>query len=112
MSARNRLWVVAATRSGVETNPITCESKANHSGGRQLSGKTSFSESDENGTRTPNCLFEFPRPAQAGCRNAKPAGISPTETMRQNAMSSFRASATIIFVLRAAGGPSVRTRRH
>jgi hypothetical protein len=31
-------------------------------------------------------------------------------TMRQNAMSSLRASATIIFVLRAAAGPSVRTR--
>src|ERR1700691_4259973 len=32
--------------------------------------------------------------------------------MRQNAMSSFRASATIIFVLRAAAGPSVRARYH
>ena len=63
--------------------------------------------------RTPNRLFEFPRrPPQAGWRNAKPAGISPTVTMRQNAMSSFRASATIIFVLRAAAGPSVRARYH
>ena len=62
---------------------------------------------------TPNCLFRFPRrPAQAGCRNAKPAGISPTVTMRQNAMSSLRASATIIFVFRAAAGPSVRARYH
>jgi hypothetical protein len=63
--------------------------------------------------RTPNSLFEFPRrTAQVGCRNAKPTGISPTVTMRQNAMSSFRASATIIFVLRAAAGPSVRARYH
>jgi hypothetical protein len=65
----------------------------------------------DNARRTA-CSSFLAGPAQADCRNVKPAGISPTVTMRQNAMSSFRASATIIFVFRAAAGPFVRARYH
>jgi hypothetical protein len=45
-------------------------------------------------------------------RNMTPSGISPVVAMRQSAMSSFRASATII-VLRVPLRPSVaRARKH
>jgi hypothetical protein len=49
---------------------------------------------------------------QATCRSTTPRGTSPVVTMRQSAMSSLRASATIIFVLRAPLAPSVRLRNH
>ena len=45
-------------------------------------------------------------------RNVTPTGTSPMVTKRQSAISSLRASATIIFVLRLAAGPSVRDRYH
>jgi hypothetical protein len=57
-------------------------------------------------------LLDDQAAAQAVCRNATPAGISPVSTMRHSAMSSFRASATIIVVLRAPVAPSVRARYH
>jgi hypothetical protein len=41
------------------------------------------------------------RMAHAAGRRVTPAGTSPSVTIRQNAISNFRASATIIFVLRA-----------
>jgi len=47
---------------------------------------------------------------QITCRSATPAGISPMVTIRHSAMSSLRASATIIVVLRAPFGPPVRAR--
>jgi len=49
---------------------------------------------------------------QTACRSTTPRGTSPVVTMRQSAMSSLRASATIIFVLRAPLAPSVRSRNH
>jgi hypothetical protein len=49
---------------------------------------------------------------QAAGRSAIPSGISPVVTMRHRAISSLRASATIIVVLRAPLGPSVRDRNH
>src|ERR1700760_3527832 len=49
---------------------------------------------------------------QAVGRSTTPCGTSPVVTMRQRAMSSLRASATIIFVLRAPLAPSVRDRNH
>ncbi len=45
-------------------------------------------------------------------RSVTPTGMSPMVTMRQSAISSLRASATIIVVLRAPFGPSVRARYH
>src|SRR5262249_50072422 len=50
--------------------------------------------------------------AQAAARNTTPTGISPVMTKRHSAISSFRASATIIVVLRTPFGPSVRPRYH
>ena len=50
--------------------------------------------------------------AQAAARNTTPTGISPVVTKRHSAISSFRASATIIVVLRTPFGPSVRARYH
>jgi hypothetical protein len=52
------------------------------------------------------------RGAYAACRSTTPCGTSPVVTMRQSAMSSLRASATIIFVLRAPLAPSVSVRNH
>ena len=49
---------------------------------------------------------------QAACRSTTPCGTSPVVTMRQSAISSLRARATIIFVLRAPLAPSVRLRNH
>ncbi len=49
---------------------------------------------------------------QSAGRSTTPLGTSPLVTMRQSAMSSLRASATIIFVLRAPLGPSVLLRNH
>jgi hypothetical protein len=49
---------------------------------------------------------------QAACRSTTPCGTSPVVTMRQRAISSLRARATIIFVLRAPLAPSVRVRNH
>ena len=48
--------------------------------------------------------------AHAAGRNSTPSGISPVVTSRHSAISSLRASATIIVVLRAPLGPSVRVR--
>ena len=50
--------------------------------------------------------------AQAAGRSMTPAGISPVVTMRQRAISSFRASATIMVVLRLAGGTLGPCRYH
>src|SRR5215467_15818645 len=50
--------------------------------------------------------------AHAAGRNSTPSGISPVVTSRHSAISSLRASATIIVVLRAPLGPSVRVRYH
>ena len=49
---------------------------------------------------------------QSAGRSTTPLGTLPLVTMRQSAMSSLRASATIIFVLRAPLGPSVLLRNH
>src|SRR6266481_1396969 len=50
------------------------------------------------------CSLEF---AHAAGRNSTPSGTSPVVTRRHSAISSLRASATIIVVLRAPLGPSV-----
>src|SRR5207245_2539614 len=50
--------------------------------------------------------------AHAAGRNSTPSGTSPVVTRRHSAISSLRASATIIVVLRAPLGPSVRVRYH
>ena len=50
--------------------------------------------------------------AHGNCRSSTPRWQTPVVTMRHNAISSFRASATIIVVLRAPLGPSVRVRYH
>src|SRR6266481_2561726 len=55
------------------------------------------------------CSLEF---AHAAGRNSTPSGTSPVVTRRHSAISSLRASATIIVVLRAPLGPSVRVRYH
>jgi len=49
---------------------------------------------------------------QAASRSSTPCGTSPVVTMRQSAMSSLRARATIILVLCAPLTPSVRLRNH
>src|SRR5262250_1989386 len=48
--------------------------------------------------------------AHGAGRNATPSGTSPVVTRRHSAMSNLRGSATIIVVLRAPLGPSVRVR--
>src|ERR1700751_6132388 len=48
--------------------------------------------------------------AHGAGRNATPAGTAPVVTRRHRAISNLRASATIIVVLRAPLGPSVRVR--
>src|SRR6266516_1582686 len=58
------------------------------------------------------CPFSFYTVAYAAGRNSTPSGISPVVTRRHSAISSLRASATIIVVLRAPFGPSVRMRYH
>jgi len=58
------------------------------------------------------CVLRPPNRAQAAARNTTPTGISPVMTKRHSAISSFRASATIIVVLRTPFGPSVRARYH
>ena len=58
------------------------------------------------------CVPRPPNRAQAAARNTTPTGISPVMTKRHSAISSFRASATIIVVLRTPFGPSVRARYH
>jgi len=59
-----------------------------------------------------SCLALWPAWRVRLCRSATPRGTSPVVTMRQSAMSSLRASTTIIFVLRAPLAPSVRSRNH
>ena len=54
-------------------------------------------------------VLEF---AHAAGRSSTPSGTSPVVTRRHSAISSLRASATIIVVLRAPLGPSVRVRYH
>src|SRR4029077_1139737 len=49
---------------------------------------------------------------QTACRTTTPCGTSPVVTMRQSAMSSLRARATIIFVLCAPLTPSIRLWNH
>jgi hypothetical protein len=49
---------------------------------------------------------------QARCRSTTPCGTSPVVTSRHNAISSLRARATIIVVLRAPRAPSVRFLNH
>ena len=49
---------------------------------------------------------------QIAGRSTTPSGTSPLVTKRHNAISSFRAKATIIVVLRAPLGPSVRDLNH
>ena len=49
---------------------------------------------------------------QAGWRSTTPSGSSPAVTIRHSAITSLRASATIIVVLRAPFAPSVRSRNH
>src|ERR1700756_4734212 len=56
--------------------------------------------------------FSFWSVAHAADRNSTPSGTSPVVTKRHSAISSLRASATIIVVLRAPLGPSVRVRYH
>ena len=51
-------------------------------------------------------------PFQPAGRKTTPSSISPVVTKRQSAMSSLRASATIIVVLRRPLWPSVRLRNH
>jgi hypothetical protein len=51
-------------------------------------------------------------PDQTASRNTTPCGTSPVVTIRQSAMSSLRARATIILVLFAPLMPSVRPRNH
>ena len=58
------------------------------------------------------CAPRPPNRAQVAARNTTPTGISPVMTKRHSAISSFRASATIIVVLRTPFGPSVRARYH
>ena len=53
-----------------------------------------------------------PSPAQAAGRSTIPSGTSPVVARRQRAISSFRASATIIVVLRAPLMPEVRSMYH
>jgi hypothetical protein len=60
----------------------------------------------------PVCPFSFWSVAHAADRNSTPSGTSPVVTKRHSAISSLRASATIIVVLRAPLGPSVRVRYH
>src|SRR5258708_22439682 len=55
------------------------------------------------------CSLEF---AHAAGRNSTPSGTSPVVTRRHSAIRSLRAPATIIVVLRAPLGPSVRVRYH
>ena len=61
-------------------------------------------------SQVPNsvCPFSFYSIAHAAVRNSTPSGTSPVVTRRHSAISSLRASATIIVVLRAPLGPSVR----
>ena len=56
-------------------------------------------------------LFDQMVQATAG-RSATPTGISPIVASRQRAISSFRASATIIVLLRFPAASSVRPRYH
>src|SRR5262249_12491966 len=56
--------------------------------------------------------FSFYSIAHAAGRNSTPSGTSPVVARRHSAISSLRASATIIVVLRAPLGPSVRVRYH
>jgi hypothetical protein len=56
----------------------------------------------------PVCPFSFYSVAHLAGRNSTPSGISPVVTRRHSAIRSLRASATIIVVLRAPLGPSVR----
>src|SRR4029077_707986 len=56
-------------------------------------------------------LFDQMVQATAG-RSATPTGISPIVTSRHRAISSFRASATIIVLLRFPAASSVRPRYH
>src|SRR5690349_15057546 len=58
------------------------------------------------------CLFAAHDQADASCRNSTPTGTTPVLAMRQSAISSFRARPTIMVVLRAPLGPSVRARYH
>src|SRR5437588_12750613 len=60
----------------------------------------------------PVCPFSFYSIAHAASRNSTPSGTSPVVARRHSAISSLRASATIIVVLRAPLGPSVRVRYH
>lgn len=63
------------------------------------------------GVESPVVLFSCSAD-QVGCRSTTPCGTSPVVTMRQSAMSSLRARATIIVVLRAPLTPSVLARNH
>jgi hypothetical protein len=58
------------------------------------------------------CAHHLQGDQPASCRSTTSCGTSPVVTMRQRAMSSLRASATIIFVLRAPLAPSVLARNH
>ena len=60
----------------------------------------------------PVCPFSLCSVAHAADRNSTPSGTSPVVTRRHSAISSLRANATIIVVLRAPLGPSVRVRYH
>ena len=60
----------------------------------------------------PVCPFSLWSVAHAADRNSTPSGTSPVVTRRHSAISSLRANATIIVVLRAPLGPSVRVRYH
>jgi hypothetical protein len=63
-------------------------------------------KSSRGGRRNHHLSFSHPGPHAAG-RNTTPCGISPIVAIRQSAMRSLRASATII-VLRRRGAPSTR----
>src|SRR6476620_5651157 len=60
--------------------------------------------------RTLFVLSSLESVAHAAGRSSTPSGTSPVVTKRHSAISSLRASATIIVVLRAPLGPSVRVR--
>ena len=91
----------------------TASQPCSYSGCRHLGWSSAARHASMAGAETRMFLVVPGRGAgQAGCRSTTPCGTSPAVTMRQSAMSSLRARAMIIVVLRAPLAPSVRLRNH